>query len=984
MPTTPPANPDAVDRRPSTSFARHVVFWLTVLLTAICLAMTANAATANAAPPDAAPANAWHMRPDGALTIQPDETEFVFRPELTLLFTEKDPKLAMRASDIKRVSYNVPTWFTGVKNTEGMKNVDTDVAGGDGLDPSILAGDTKGRTADALRAAPRAVLTASEASRSGDTVTWKFPAHPVADVTATVNLAGPYGPELTIRLQAKRAGFYSIGYTGAPATGFDDVEELWQPLVWSERRLPGRSFATASFECSAPGTLVQREGVTYGVMVDPAMLPFQPLPRIENSQFAVVLRDADGAARPMAFAPVLGGMNSQMQPGDETSLTAHLYVRPGKLIDAHQDVARRICRFRDHRRNLDISLNQTLANMTAYGLSKYANFNKDLRGCSYATDVPGAVKNVSALNPLSAALVFDDPAIYTERTLPIWEYLLSRHKLLFNLDPKIKTQGPSNKLIGPCANVSELAALHVISGKRDFVSRAYAEALYGTERTLNLDVPKRGNTWPAAMALHEATGDQRYAERRDAEIKRYLQQRIAVPPTDFSDRDAGGMFFWTAYAPLWIELHAAWMQTRDAQTLAAAAEAARYYTLFTWMLPIVPDTTVRVNEGGLAPHYWYLKSKGHEQMQAPEHDVPAWWVDALGLTPESSGTASGHRGIFMATYAPWMLRLAQDANEPFLRDVARSAVIGRYRNFPGYHINTARTDVYMQADYPLRSHEELGYNSFHYNHIWPMVSMLLDYLVSDVYDASDAAIDFPAHFAEGYAYLRQRVYGDQPGRFYDRDRAWLWMPFDLLAVDHPQLNYITARTDDEVLIALTNQSTEPVRATLALNAQLAGLGDGDHPVRIWQENKPVDAGTLHAGRIDVQVAPRGITALAVGACLPQTRFQHRVLDDRGRPLGQDAHQTIAAGDCRAMLLTMGRTLTSGYVYSRALPGKVKQITFAWRPLETDTPWKETVDTAYPFELSMPLTAVDAGIELKVTVEHTDGRVEPAEAVTLRR
>ena len=49
-----------------------------------------------------------------------------------------------------------------------------------------------------------------------------------------------------------------------------------------------------------------------------------------------------------------------------------------------------------------------------------------------------------------------------------------------------------------------------------------------------------------------------------------------------------------------------------------AHAAARRFAMFTWMLPVVPDEQVLVNEGGQAPVYWYLKSKGHAPMAAAE------------------------------------------------------------------------------------------------------------------------------------------------------------------------------------------------------------------------------------------------------------------------------------------------------------------------------------------------------------------------------
>jgi len=47
-----------------------------------------------------------------------------------------------------------------------------------------------------------------------------------------------------------------------------------------------------------------------------------------------------------------------------------------------------------------VTLNKTLDNIIDYSLSGYTWYVDSLKGYAYATDVPGAVKNVSSLNPL--------------------------------------------------------------------------------------------------------------------------------------------------------------------------------------------------------------------------------------------------------------------------------------------------------------------------------------------------------------------------------------------------------------------------------------------------------------------------------------------------------------------------------------------------------------------------------------------------------
>src|SRR5690606_1208755 len=326
-----------------------------------------------------------------------------------------------------------------------------------------------------------------------------------------------------------------------------------------------------------------------------------------------------------------------------------------------------------------------------------------------------------------------------------------------------KIQSPSRLLKGPAAPVSELAALYGITRGASPVFRMYAEQLLSENRTLNLDDVSPGDSWQNNLRVYQATSDTTYLVKARAGADAHLAERMVRGADDFND---GGFFFWTAFTPQWIDLLELYEATRDARYLDAARLGARRYAMFTWMAPEIPDETVTVNPGGNAPVYWYLKRKGHTPMHAPEEQVPAWRLSEIGLTPDSSGTMSGHRAIFMANFAPWLLRIATLTGDALLHDVARSAVIGRYRNFPGYHINTARTTIYERADYPLRPHRELSVNSFHYNHIWPHMSILLDYLVTDAFARSHGEIDFPSRFIEGYAYLQSKFYGDRPGKFY--------------------------------------------------------------------------------------------------------------------------------------------------------------------------------------------------------------------------
>jgi len=917
---------------------------------------------------------------DGAVQLTAkDAGSWTFRGDFVVLMAKADPKPAMRPGNIPRVSYNLVTWQTPAKaGGAALKSVKRSTAqAGDGFDDKILDGDTQQRTADVFAAAPLMRVRATAVTRDGDALRFAFAAH--ADFTLAATLTLPPGdaePVLAFTLTPKRAAWFSVGYTGAPAFAAAELAESWQPFIWQGKRFPDRSYLTLAFQCSLPATFVRTGNVTLGVVADADELPFSPLPLFDNSRFGVVLRNPAGQAQPMIFAPALGGAESKRTPGQAFTFKFRLFAGAGDVTMAYESLARRLYGFRDHRRNAIASLNETLDNMIDYGMSHYSWFIEELKGCAYSTDVPGAVKNVSSLNPLNLALVTDDEEIFQKRAYPILEFMLSREKFLFSLDPKQKIQSPSRALLGPCAPVSELATLYGITHGASPVLRQLAERMLGKNRTLNLDDVAEGGTWPNQLAVYRVTGEARFLAAARAGADAYLQELIASPTTGLT---APGLFFWTGFAPKWIDLLQLFEATNDRRYLDAARQGARQYTMFTWMAPRIPDADVTVNPGGNAPVYWYLKSKGHTPMTAPEERVPAWRLSEIGLTPESSGTMSGHRAIFMANYAPWMLRIAALTGDSLLHDVARSAVVGRYRNFPGYHINTARTTIYERADYPLREHKALSVNSFHYNHIWPHMSILLDFLVTDAFARSGAQIDFPAHFIEGYAYLQSKFYGDRPGKFFDRDDAVLWLPRRLIKSGSVELNTLVARGRDRLYLAFTNQSPEPVTTEITLNATiLPQLAGKTFRTRVFRDGS---ATTLRDGRLTVTVPPMGLTAVEAEGLVVTPKFQDRLVGARAADAWKKDYVELPFGGTQAMILNFGPAATTAYIYLQADDSKFKEVTLTY----TVAGRRATLtDSSYPFEFTVPVPAGATAFDFEVQAVTLSGEKQSSGPAALQR
>lgn len=881
-----------------------------------------------------------------------------FKPAFTVLHRADNPELKHTFELDKNENMPVPTWKS-VRNGK--------------------------RTMDFFEAAERTTVNAARAELKEGRVRWLFPGQERFRLEAEMSLAPGRGePQITFRFTPSAAGWYTVGYTGAPGLPSSEIEAVWQPLVWQERRFPRLSFLSTEHMCPIPAVLVTAKGATVGVAADASESPFR-LPTEANSRFGVLARNERGDAQPLIFAPILGRPASQMAPGATFTFKLRLLVRPGGWYEAYRHLARNVYEFGDYRENAAGSLNQTLENMIAFAMDDaYSGWVADLKAFDYTTDVAGTVKLVSALHPLSVAMITDNEEIYRRRALPMIEFLLSRQKYLFSMREDIKGQSASHFMKGPAAEVSELAALFSMSRGRSAVFRHYAEDLYDKPRALNLDMVSEGASWQNSLALYRMTGDEGHLAKARAGADRYLAERIDLPQTDFSDVhvEQGGQF-WTDFAPKWIDLLELFEETKDKRYLDGAAKGAQLYTAYVWLQPRIPRQGVLINRGGRVGMYWTRNNEDPQPMRAPEQLVPAWRVSQIGLTPEASSTFDLNPAVLLTHYAAYMLRLAFYTGDTFFRDIARSAVVGRYANFPGYDINGEYTTIYARPDYPLRPWEQLTYNNIYYNHVWPHIALLMDYLVSEAFCKSEGKISFPPRYAQGYAYLQSKVYGDRPGTFYGDEGVRLWMPAKLLRTDNIQVNCVAGYGPGKFYLALINQSDQPVTAKVSLNPDLVPVEVGRaYPARVWQENKAAAALTLDRGEVSVPIQGRGISALAIDGLKIAPAFQEKVFAEEAATLSARSYSTVTSpfGKVTAMIISLGRSLTSGYVWLEATEKELKEARLHYRQ---GGEWKEVADPRYPFEFSLPLRATEPPLELWVEGVKVDGARERSATAELK-
>lgn len=778
---------------------------------------------------------------------------------------------------------------------------------------------------------------------------------------------GDAEPILEGSVTAQVQGYYSLGYYGAPEYLPSELDELWQPLVWTDKIFPKNKYLTPAHLCTLPGTMLRKNNVTSGVIADPSEFTFNLMPTMARSRFGVAIHNNQDKAQSMIFAPIIGSSYSGKMINETYSFKYRLFVSSKTISESYADLSQRLFGFGTHsRNNVLCSLNETFENMMEYCMDPYSKYDEDLKGYSYETDVTGSVRNTSALHALNLAFVTDDRTFYSKRAIPVIEFMLSREKDLFALNPTSGAGGQAayNSLGNPTIRTSELAMLYKIGNSTNpFMLNLAKEKQQTSPVVTNL---AHERTWKENMSLYNATGEVGYIQQANTGVAAYIQKRLMEKESEFLYTYHNKSSFWSALAPKWIELFELYETTGKTEYLDAAYEGALRFSRFLWMCPAIPNTNITVNQDNKAPVYG---NQTKIPMTVPEETVPAWRLSEMGLHTEAAGTAASHRAVFMAHHAPYMLRIAALKNDTYLREIAKTAIIGRYRNFPGYHMNTDRTTVYEKVDFPLHTHNQITSTSMHYSHVTPMTSLIFDYLVSDAVARSNGEISFQSQFVEAFAYLQGKTYCGY-GNFYGTDSVVLYMPKQLLSGGHQQLNYLIARKANNLYIAFSNQSPEAVQANYTINNALVNTS-GSSVAHTFTNNVASADASISGNQLSVSVPQNGFVAVEIANAVTHNVLQDSMLKNNEIWQKDFIKMTDIPGS--GMMLNFGKGNSSAYVFCSAPKDTYQSVKIQYQ-LDGGS-IVELTDNAYPFEFSIPVLAETQKVGYKLVATSSTAKLE---------
>lgn len=877
--------------------------------------------------------------------------------------------------------------------------------------PGVVAWNKNGLTVPDINALGNTPLVARAYKISGNQLVFSFKDPMAAHVSLTIKfIQGQEAPVFEMEMTARKAGHFSLGFSGMPKVDSAAIDFVYQPLTWSWKRFPSRFALTEEAYANTAAVFTNHNGYTEGLAVLLSDIPYRYARSAQwnnagkksnafwsvfpedgpkgNSLFGMAVRNPEGKAQPTIYAPLPGTERAALKAGEKFHIGLVYVLHPGDWQAGTTHLLSTVFNYRSERENARTSLNQTFENMLNFAMNDvYSGWNAELKASDYQFDVPGTVKNVSALHALSLAMVTGNEEILRRRAIPTIEYVMSREKFLFSTsDSAHQSQVPSHLLNGPCVDIGELSALHEMTNGYTPAFALEANRLFGKSRQLNMNTQTGGGSWQDYLAryrLHRNNEDLRKAVDG---AKDYLRQVYHNYSHTFFDspglRDRGAGFT-TDYGLRIYDLFELFQETKDSLYLKAAVTGAKQLLLWTRSNPAPPETNITVNKGGKVEGIFpgrrvsALEGAPFVPMDVtsyvPEQTVPAWETSLNGLIPEAPNTYA-FGPVMLAHHAAWLLRLAHCSGDTLLRNAAYNAIVGRYSNFPGYYFTSLHTDVYQRQDYPMHPFADVKYNAIFYNHVWPHLALLMDFLVSDFYYRSKGQIDFPGTYAPGYAFLTSQVYGAKKGTVMGNPNVQLWMPSHAIRSDGIAFNYIMGYNETDLFLAFANTSRKAVTENISLNREVIPWDmDQEYTILLHDMEGKAAEEKIKNGKLSLTIPAGGFRCIQVKGMSPAKKYATPPVQgaiSKNRFLRYHALTDTTATATAMVIQTNARTAVC-YLYANKTEKDWKACTFRYR-INGEQTWSSVTDENYPFEFDLPLNNVNDAVDFEIIATQHDG------------
>ncbi|MEE8890002.1 MAG: discoidin domain-containing protein [Acidipropionibacterium acidipropionici] len=416
-------------------------------------------------------------------------------------------------------------------------------------------------------------------------------------------------------------------------------------------------------------------------------------------------------------------------------------------------------------------------------------------------------------------------------------------------------------------------------------------------------------TWYGFLCAHRVLGDSKYlkAARRGADW--FIANAVAtgnylgVCDDTHLVRDFAVIFAAQAQLDLYDVTH-------ESRYRSAAVTVARQYLLHIYDHP-TPTTKTKTFHGT---------------------EMPDWKTSQVGLNFEHAGydgSANRSGPILLASHAGAFVRFYEITHQRIFLDLARAAARGRdafvdpESGIPSYYWKTGNT----------------GARQFPW-HIWWHIGWVTDYLVQEAHMRSGGKISFSGGFCTAKV-GSHRPYGFTSGIVLGQ-KADLFAPRNLVAMDEPDVDWLTARSADgkRLFVIAFNQTDRLLDTTATLDPRAVEAGK----VATWRGTRALMGRSRKTGANawKVSLGAGGLTVVAIDLSLA---------DD---PEGPELRGFTVSGEYLAPSVTWSFFAT---VTSWA----------QWR-VQGDSQWHDSAsEKGYTFSTTLDLKGISTPVTIEVRI-----------------
>ncbi len=785
------------------------------------------------------------------------------------------------------------------------------------------------------------ILRASNSSEFTVEWTWELPAD------------GGW-PRVEQRLEVQTEGYWTMVSQQMFEKQAADINGIQLGFLISGKRVPDQPYVVPEYQLPNPAALVEMTTanlgqLTFGLVPAAEEIPIR-MAKLNNSRFGLLISTEEGGVQPGLTAPLWGTEESYLIPNDSYTFQYHYVIEEAGWWDTYEKIATDIFGFHDYRKSGQTSLTDAIHNMTDLIMDETYSGWWDLAKGFKNIEKPNSTQHSNSTAAMQAFLLSGNEEIYRKRVLPLTEFLLSRNQSGFSPITTDIPSGVSADLGGPAYGAATLLPLYELGQRSTGVlyHKAMEEVALG----------KRTHLIQENLAAYRSTNNSSYLDIARAQADAIVMQVDSVGTTPLS----GSAFVYRNF-PEFESLLEFYEITGEQKYLIAAEKAARMFMTSIWMQPI-PESGAMLTVPGdpipRSPYVRWTEPEGWPAINEAElqETVEAWIPSQAGLSLEQ-GTTFEHMGangpVMNPGWAGYLLRLSDLTDHSFYKDVARSSIVGRYGNYPGYYYKQYGV---TQMD-PMYPYQGPDITDIYYHHIPVQLGLTVDFLMEELKYRSGQQINFQGEIDPGlggnlgYLWFKFKAYGHEPGKMFGRTGMQPWLPKGLVDTNTPEVSWVGATDGEQLGISLMSYDDKNLEIVVHIDTEMIESADTRSVVVVDELGTETEASMVN-GQITVSIPAKGLRTLFIDGLdlqLPTMQFQGSNLtpEDQESSYIKDETGIPQLGNIAGALIIHNDRDYDAYVYTDT---KDDVITEAILHYYDGYEWNKLEKKEYPFEFSV--------------------------------